>query len=263
MIDNNNKEFQPIKMGDLVEQTMKYHSDFLKTDPSKVNARAQAFYEIPMDEKIGNKKPAIQVHYSPPLNDRESSRLVFYFLDDCREFHIGQKELDEINKIGWVKYCKQNEDSSNALMIPNPEAYFKVFDIDIGKIPDPNVSIDDIKQIYPSDIIVVPFNRNFRSREFSYDGPRATDENQRKRVFEYFQNDMKGFEGIKVDRFIKLRIAATNKKLSPQFGEWTYQYVKEEAECPEKEHEIKTFKMSDFEWLEKYMEYQGIPIPEK
>lgn len=170
---------------------------------------------------------------------------------------------------GWSDWIVFDVNSARTSQLPSSEREkdinkrrsffpFEVYDFDVDKLSDPTV-VDDFKPISPTNILVPSDSTGAQALQSWVIDPHV-----RSRVNEYYRGirnqkrpDGKAYGDV--EKYIKLRNAATAKFGFPGHGEFTYQQVKVEATG---KVSFRMFTEDDLAWLETYMTNKGIPIPQ-
>lgn len=140
----------------------------------------------------------------------------------------------------------------------NPTQVFRVYDIDVDKISDPTYP-SEARQIDPREVLAATnMQDSFRHKGW------VTDPHQRARINEWFDVNAFAQDYDRIRKFVQLRQAPFNRHNSPDFGDYTYEGIKDDvvngrilsiSGKPEVYH---TFVPEDLEWLEEYMRNKNI-----
>lgn len=207
-------------------------------------------------------EPQLSLGFSPfVIKGQTTATVLFFPVNSARDAHPISIDWEELNLRRYGSF--------DGFALP-----FHVYDIDFDKIDDPTY-LKECVEIRAGSVSAAS-NLHSAGKHRGW----VTNPYQRARINEWFQADVQGTYENKerIKQYIQLRQTVFNIHNSPQFGDYTYEGVKddvingsfssafvstESGLKPLFQEAFHHFTPQDLEWLEEFMKNKGIPIPGK
>lgn len=223
----NEQRIQPITFEQLIQNLTKLRPQILSLEQQKsgVKPYRNYFFSYRFDDQQ-HIQPLLVAYFDPPLS--------------AGRVDIGMQAYGVNNALIHRVYA----DQKTGKPVGDIFRQIPVYNASLEELQDP-AFIEDLRELEAKEVLVA-HNENEARNLNSF----VIDPKLRTKLEEYVQA-----QGGLVEKYARIREAATNKKSVPGYGHYTYQDIRDYS------NRENIFSKKDLEWLETYMKNKGIAIP--